>query len=307
MQSQVVRRTPRSFSLAATYIAPKQPQESISLVLVQGSLERSIAGNRLLGRLDVTKTLLCVGLGVWVEAEQHLLVAEWVLLLDNGALGNSTTLDWAEHGLDLGAVDELGDVWLRDNVLGKEEVLLERRGLGGGAVDGVKGGEGGRSPDAEASKVATWCELEKVQGVDWAGLDTWNVAESADELLSILLWLVDDERATALLVAAVPQLTLASAELARVLDLLNLGGGTDGVEEVDGLGGLLQGTVGEGGAGDDEGNLRDGTDAVATGEDKGSAGRSSDGRNGGETPGQMLVFPVPQVFEIAVLRTSGQG
>lgn len=257
---------------------------------MESSLEGLVLVEGLLVGLLVTKTLLGVGGGVRVEAEHDLLVVERVLLLDVGALGDGTTADGAEHALDLGAVDELVEVGLGNAVLGDEEVALELRGLGGAAVDGVEGGEGVGGPDDETAKVSTRGELEEVEGVDVRGLDTGDVAERLDEVLAVLGGVVDDEGATALDAAAVPQLTLTGAELAGVLDLLDIGGGTDSLEEVDGLGGLLQGTVGEGGAGDDEGNLRDGTDAVATGEEKGSAGRGSDGRNGGETPVQRLVF-----------------
>ena len=274
---------------------------------MKSSLEGLVLGGSLLIDLLLAKTLLLVRGGVGVEAEHDLLVLERVLLLDVRALGDGTTTDGAKDALDLRAVDELVEVGLGHAVLGDEEVALELRGLGGAAVDGVEGGEGVGRPDDETAKVTTRGELEEVEGVDVAGLDTGKVAEGSDEVLAVLGRVVDDQGAATLDVATVPQLTLTGAELAGVLDLLDIGGGTDSLEEVDSLGGLLQGTVGEGGAGDDEGNLRDGTDAVATGEDKGSAGRSSDGRNGGETPGRMLVFPVSQVFEIAILRTSGQG
>ena len=267
---------------------------------MKSSLEGLVLGGSLLVDLLLAKTLLLVRGGVGVEAEHDLLVLERVLLLDVGTLGDGTATDGAKDALDLRAVDELVEVGLGHAVLGDEEVTLELRGLGGAAVDGVEGGESVGRPDDETAKVSTRGELEEVEGVDVAGLDTGKVAESGDEVLAVLGGVVDDEGAATLDVATVPQLTLTGAELAGVLDLLDIGGGTDSLEEVDSLGGLLQGTVGEGSAGDDKGNLRDGTDAVATGEDKGSAGRSSDGRNGGETPGRMLVLPVPQIFEIAV-------
>ena len=274
---------------------------------MKSGLEGLVLGDGLLLGLLLAKTLLLVRGGVGVEAEHDLLVLERVLLLDVGALGDGTTTDRTEDALNLRAVDELVEVGLGHAVLGDEEVALELRGLGGAAVDGVEGGEGVGRPDDETAKVSTRCELEEVKGVDVAALNTGDVAEGLEELLAVLGGVVDDEGAATLDVATVPQLTLTGAELAGVLDLLDIGGGTDSLEEVDSLGSLLQGTVGEGGAGDDEGNLRDGTNAVATGEDKGSAGRSSNGGNGGETPGRMLVFPVPQIFKIAVLRTSGQG
>lgn len=274
---------------------------------MKSGLEGLVLGDGLVVDLLLAKTLLLVRSGVRVEAEHDLLVLERVLLLGVGTLADGTATDGTEDALDLGAVDELVEVGLGHAVLGKEEVALELRGLSGAAVDGVEGGEGVRRPDDETAKVSTRGKLEEVEGVDVAGLDTGDVAEGLEELLAVLGGVVDDEGTTALDVAAVPQLTLTGAELAGVLDLLDIGGGTDGLEEVDGLGGLLQGTVGEGGAGDDEGNLRDGTDTVATGEEKGSAGRGSDGRNGGETPAKLLVSQFLPNLQFANLRTSGQG
>lgn len=246
---------------------------------MKGGSEASLLGNWLVVGLDVTETLLRVSLGVWVEAEQDLLVVEWVLLLHDSALGDGTTLDWTEHRLHFGAVDELGNVWLCDDVGWEEEVPLELRWLGGAAVDGVEGGKGGGSPDDEATKVTTWGELEEVQGIDWASLDTWDVAESMNKVLAVLLWLVDDERSTALLVTAAPKLALTGAQLAGVLDLAELLTSTDGVEESDSSGGLLDGAVGESRGSDNERDLWDGRDVVTAGEEESGAGRGSDGRS----------------------------
>lgn len=91
------------------------------------------------------------GAGVRVEAEEDLLVAQRVLLLDGAALGAGLALGGAQDALDLGAVDETGEVGLGDDVGGQEEVLLEGGGLGGAAVDLVESLEGGRGPDNEAA------------------------------------------------------------------------------------------------------------------------------------------------------------
>lgn len=250
---------------------------------MKSGLESLLLLDNLVVRLDVTKTLLRVCLGVWVETEQNLLVLEWVLLLDNSALADGTALDWSEHRLHFGAVDELGNVWLGDHVAWEEEVLLELGWSCGAAVDSVEGRESGGGPDDEAAEVTTWCELEEVQCVDGAGLDTGDVAESSDNVLAVLLWLVDDERTAALLVAAVPELALSCAELAGVLDLLDIGIGTDSLEETDSGGGLLDGTTGESGGGNDEWDLWDGGDVVATGEKEGGARGGGDGRGSRET------------------------
>lgn len=259
-----------------------------------------------LGDLLVTKASLGKGRGVWVEAEKDLLVAERVLLLARSALADGTTLDGAEDGLDFGAVDELGNVGLSNRVGRQEEVLLEGGGLGGGAVDLVKSLESGRGPDDETSEVSTRGELEEVQGVDWGSLDTWDVAESANQLLSVLVGVVDDERTTALPVATVPELTLTSAELLGGLDLLNVRAGTNSLQESKSSRGLGNGGVGESGGGDDERDLWDSGDLVTAGEKESGAGRCSDGRSSGETP-DLFVSLVCQLDCVdATVLTSGQ-
>jgi len=82
-------------------------------------------------------------------------------------------------------------------------------------------------------------------------------------------------------VAAVSQLTVTGAELARGLDLLDIGTGANGLEEVDGGGGLGDGGAGEGGRGNDKWDLWDGGDAVTAGEEKGGGGRG--GESGGSS------------------------
>jgi len=99
------------------------------------------------------KTLLRVHLRVRIEAEKNLLVAERVLLLHGPTLRDRSTLDGTQHTLHLRAVNELGDIRLRDDVGWEEEVTLELAGLGGAAVNGVESGEGGGCPDDEAAEV----------------------------------------------------------------------------------------------------------------------------------------------------------
>ena len=228
--------------------------------------------------------LLLEGRGVRVEAEEDLLVLERVLLLDVAALGDLAALGRAEHALDLGGVDEAGEVGLRDDVGREEEVLLELGGAGGAAVDLVEGLEGGRGPDDEASEMAAGGELEEVEGGDGAGLDAGHVAESGDEALAVDLGVVDDQRSAALAVAATPHLTLTGAELLGALDLLDIGTGTDGLQETESGGGLGIGGTVEGGGVDDKGNLGDGGDLVTAGEEERGDGRSSQSGSGSETP-----------------------
>lgn len=222
--------------------------------------------------------------GVGVEAEEDLLVAQRVLLLDGGAAGDGLALGGVERGLDLGAVDEAGEVGLGDDVAGEQEVALVGRGLGGGAVDLVERLEGGRGPDDEAAEVATGRELEEVERGDGAGLDAGDVAEAGHELLAVDGGVVDDEGTAALAVAAATELALAGAELLGLLDLLEVRAGTDGLEDGQGAGGLGGSASLEDGGVDDEGNLGDAEDLVTAGEEEGSGSGGSQGRDNGVAP-----------------------
>lgn len=152
------------------------------------------------------------------------------------------------------------------------------------SVDVVKGAEGGRGPDDEATEVTAGSELEQVEGEDGRGLDTGDVAESLDERLAIDFGVVDDEGSTALAVAAVTHLTLTSTDLAGLLDLHEIGTGTEGLEEGNGGLGLGDGITLEGLGVDNERDLGDVGDAVATGEEESRDRGSSQGRGGSEAP-----------------------
>lgn len=233
--------------------------------------------------LLLAELLLRESSGVGVEAELHLEVLERVLLLYNTTLGDGTATGGAEDLLNVAGVDDLGQIGLLHHGGGQEEVLLESRGLGGGAVDLVESRESRRRPDDKAAKVTTRGELEEVERVDRACLNAGDVAESKDEVLAILLRVVDDKRTTALLVAATPHLTLTSTDLARVLGLLDVSTGTDSLEQGNGSGGLLDGAISEGGRGDDEGDLRNGGDGVTAGKEKSRAARGGERRGSCET------------------------
>lgn len=107
--------------------------------------------------------LLGVARSVRVQAQQHLLVHQGILLLHAGTLGARGAFRGADHALDLGRVDQSADVSLLDQGRGQEEVLLESGWSGRAAVDGIESGERRRCPDDEASEVAAGSELEEVE------------------------------------------------------------------------------------------------------------------------------------------------
>lgn len=253
-------------------------------LLLRQNLGETSGGTLGLATLDLllAKLLLGVGSGVGVKAEHDLLVAQRVLLLDVDTLGAGLTLGGTDNSLDFRRVDQAGQVSVGNHGRGQEEVLLESRGGGGGAVDLVEGLEGGGGPDDEAAEVTTGGELEEVQGENRGGLNTGDVAESLDELLAVDLGVVDNQRTAALAEAAVTQLTLTSTELAGLLDLDEVITSTKGLEEGNGGLGLGQGSTLEGLGLNNEGNLGDLGDTVATGEEEGGDGGSSQSRGGSE-------------------------
>jgi hypothetical protein len=138
--------------------------------------------------------------------------------------------------------------------------------------------------------VTTGGELEEVEGEDGRGLDTGDVAEGLDEVLAVGLGVVDNQGSAALAEAAVTELTLTGAHLAGLLDLDEVGSGTDGLEEGDGGLGLVQGVDSLGV--NDEGNLGDVGDTVTAGEEQSGGGRSSQSGGGSETTvGARLLVP----------------
>jgi len=213
--------------------------------LLDGSLGLSLGSDELL----TTESL-----GVRVESEENGLVLEGVLLLGEWPLGDSLA-GWSDNRLDLVRVDETGDVGGGD--LGGRE--FEARLV---LVDRVEGSNGRLGPDDESTDVTTWCELKQVQGVDGAGLDTWDVLESTDDSFVLV---VDDQRSTPLPVSPVPQLSLSSSEFSAVGNLGDVVNGGKRLEELDsslGLGGGFDRR------GNDEGYFLDLLDSVTSGEDQ---------------------------------------
>lgn len=263
----------------------KQRDFTLNLLLSQELVEGLTSTLRLAGLKSLlAELLLGESSGVGVESEHNLLVAQRVLLLDVGPLGAGLTLGLAQNGLDFGRVDQTGNVGVSDQVGRQEEVLLESRRSGSGAVNLVQSGESGGGPDDEATKVTTRGELEEVEGEDGGGLNTGDVAESLDKLLAIDLRVVDNQRTTALAVAAATELTLTSTDLLGLLDLNEVGASTDSLEEGNGGLCLGQSSTLEGLRFDNKRDLRDASDTVTTGEQEGRNRGSSQGGSGSEAP-----------------------
>lgn len=265
--------------------SPPVVKDEKTLVLLENLVE-SLSSTLWLSRVDarLSQTLLGERSRVGVEAQKDLLVLERVLLLHANPLGAGTSLGLSQNGLNFGRVDETGDIGVGDQVGRKEVILLQRGWGGGGSVDFIQSGERGGSPDDETAEMSTRGELEEVERENGGGLNTGDVAESLNELLAIDIWVVDNQRSTALAVAAASQLTLTGTDFARLLDLDEIWASTNSLQELNGSLGLGKSSTLESLGLNDERNLRDVGDAVTAGEEQRRNGRSSQGGSSGESP-----------------------
>jgi len=161
----------------------------------------------------------------------------------------------------------------------KKEALLalDRLVVLIGAVDLVESLESIRGPDDETTAVCTRSELEEVQTSDLAEIDTRDVAEGTGE--TALVVVVDHKRATTLDVTATTPLALTGTDAAGGDDTLDIIVGTDGLEALDGILGLLD--LSDRVVANDKRDLRDVLDLVTASNHESGDGRSSDGRHDG--------------------------
>eukprot|EP00960_Hanusia_phi_P055351 762947-Hanusia_phi.AAC.12 len=132
--------------------------------------------------------------------------------------------------------------------------------------------EGRLGPDDEAAEMATRSELEEVQPVDASDLEAGNVPES---LLDAVVVGVDKEGTLPLNVSPVPHLTLTTANLPGLLDVVDVIHSLDELEEVESVLGL---GVRLDLVGDNKGHLRHIVHAVTTSHEESWHGGSSEGR-----------------------------
>jgi hypothetical protein len=166
-------------------------------------------------------------------------------------------------------VDDSSEVSAGHHVSVEGVSALDGRLLGVGSEDGVKGGEGILGEDNESSNVSTWGQLEEVESLDVADIDTWEVSGN----LSHLLVLVTENNEWALLedVLGVSVLSFSSSLLSFLSHSLEIGTGSQVLEGgEESLGGVNVEVVG------DEGEFWDVLNSVTSGHDEWWAGRSSE-------------------------------
>jgi hypothetical protein len=210
--------------------------------------------------------------GVQLEHSSHVLERVLPLLPALHLL-----VEWLNHRLHLVRVDNpaqvsVGHLGPRQN---KALLLLRRRVKA--PIHLLELLERALGPDHKAPEVSTGGEVEQVEALDVGDVHAGEVAEGLDDLGA--LGAVDDERALAVDVAAVAHLTLAGADADGVLGLLGVGVGADLLEDLERLGGLLDGLRR---VRDDQGHLWDGLDAVAARLDEGRDGGGGERRGDGD-------------------------
>lgn len=118
-------------------------------------------------------------------------------------------------------------------------------------------------------------QLQQVQRLNGASLDSRNVPESLDDTLILV---VNNEGSSPLGVPSVSHLSFTSSNLSGVGNLDNIVVSLDGLQQVNSGPGLGE-TFGI--VGDDERNFLDFLDSVTSGEDQGRKSGSSQSRSDG--------------------------
>lgn len=200
------------------------------------------------------------------------LVLKGVLLSLGGHIG--AFLEGVELGLDLVRVNDSGEVSAGHHVSSELEAALLDSSLSVGSEDIVELLEGILGEDDESSEVTTGGELEEVESVNRADVNSGEVAGGS--LDGGVLVSVHDQGSLGEGEAGASVLALAGSGSLGVADTGEVTVNTDGVEALEESGGLL-GVE----AVNNKGELGDVVDGVTSGHDQGSA--SGSGESGGNS------------------------
>lgn len=239
----------------------------------------------------------CLPLRLGGLDELCLLLVEGVDLVHGGSVDERVllglvvetddVLDVLKLVLDGIGVDDGGEVSASHDGPVERVAALLLGGLVEVAEDAVELLEGGLGEDHETAEMTAGGELQDVEAVDIADVDAHDVAGSLGEVLIIVV--VDDEGTLGPDVAGVSVLALTSAHGLGLLDLGELGANTEGLEEFEEFLGLA---IGERNV-DDERELSNLLDSVASGHDQRGAGRGGESRSDGVSAHRQVAFGVP--------------
>lgn len=232
-----------------------------------GSLGTASLGSLVLeGGLAVDLSLLggndLVGAGGLAEGVQllhHVAVLERVLL--GLVVETDGGLDSAELGLNLVRVDDPGEVGTVDHVTLELVAALLGALLGVGAEDVIEAAEGIGGPDDESSEVTTGSQLEEVDSVHVASVNTGEVPGASLDVRVLVS--VDDQGSLAHGESGVAVLSVSVSHLLGFADSVEVLLGTELVQGVK----ERAGGAGVHGVGDER-QLGDIVDTVTTGLDE---------------------------------------
>jgi len=224
-----------------------------------------------------------------VEANHRIHVLQGVSLARKRTSGG---LDGAEDALDFFGSHDSANVGVgADGGRRVESGFFGGSSLGG-TKDGVEGLEGAFGPDDETTNVTTRGELEEVQSVYVASINTLDVAEGSDErIVSASFLVVDEERSSALNITSASGFTLTSTEAVGVLHSLQVSIEAEERKEGNGILGLGDGV--NVGISNNERDFCEGIDAVSAGLNERCKGRSRKCGTGGKSALTFADLNVP--------------
>jgi len=232
------------------------------------SLEGGLSGIlRLLGSGGKELGLL---LGEGVQFVHESLVGQSIGLgglLGDGMLGFQVS----KSSLNLIGVDDSGEISaLHDSSVESVSLLL-----GGGideiAKDGVESGEGGFSVDNKSAEVTSRGELQNVESVDVANINTGDVSSGLGNVVIIIA--INEEGTLSHDISRVSVFANTGSDFLGGSDLVEIIRDTELIEDLEEIGGLLLVE-----AIDNHGELSNILDRVSTGHNERSASGSSKGR-----------------------------
>ncbi len=213
---RITSTTYRSSSMVPSLNLDTSVQARPILVLIDDLRERGRGTLRLLILIKflAAQPLALESLGIRVETQQHLTIAQRVLLLHTSPFSCTLALLRTNHRLHLGAVYQACDVRVRDQIGRQQEILLESTWSSGATIDGIQCGECTRRPHDEATQMSTGRQLQEVQSEDTAGFHTRDISECLDEFLSVFFGVVDNQWSPTLAMATIAEFSFTGVYFA---------------------------------------------------------------------------------------------
>lgn len=143
----------------------------------------------------------------WVESVSNGGVSEWVLL---GLIVRSDVNSWlSKLGLNLIGVDDSGKIGAGHDSSVEVISTLFEGSVSVGTENSVKSSETTLGEDDESTEMSSWSELEDVESMDVASVNTWQV--SSGSLQFVVSFVVDDQWSLSQDVSGVSQFTLTGS------------------------------------------------------------------------------------------------